>query len=123
CFISLAATILVYSGAYEGLHVLMHRPMIGWIERSRPFRFIEHHHRLHHVHMGKNFNVVLPLADLTLGTLVLRDPSPPRTTSPSAREVARRHSKFGRKMRAQEQLEQREPREQINAQEQIENVA
>ena len=103
--IAFAATMLAYYAAYEGFHYLMHRPAIGWIERSRPFRFIERHHRLHHVHMGKNFNVVLPLADLSLGTLILRDTAPPRTTSPSAREVARRHSRFGRKLREQAAVE------------------
>ena len=30
------------------------------------------HHLLHHRYMGKNFNVVLPLADLCLGTFILR---------------------------------------------------
>jgi hypothetical protein len=111
--ISMTVTLLAYYAAYEGFHYLMHRPAIAWIERSRPFRFIERHHRLHHVHMGKNYNVVFPLADFSLGTLILRDPDPPRTTSPSAREVARRHSRFGRKLREQEaagradQVEQR----------------
>lgn len=103
CF---AATMLVYYAAYEGFHYLMHRPSIAWIERSRPFRFIERHHRLHHVHMGKNFNVVMPLADLLLGTLMLRDPDPPKPTSPAAREVSRRHSKFGKKLRERETARQ-----------------
>jgi hypothetical protein len=112
CLITIGATILVYYSAYEGFHYLMHRPAIGWIERSRPFRFLERHHRLHHVHMGKNFNVVFPLADLSLGTLILRDNAPPTRTSPAAREVARRHSRFGRRLREQEaadQLEGAEP--------------
>ena len=99
CLITMVLTISLYYAAYEGFHYLMHRPKIGWIERSRPFRFIERHHRIHHSEMGKNFNVVLPLADLVLGTLLLRDPSAPRTTSPQARAIARRHSRFGRKLR------------------------
>src|SRR2546425_11970980 len=97
--VTIAATIFVYHAAYEGFHYLMHRPSIGWIERSRPFRFLERHHRLHHTHMGKNFNVVCPLADLSLGTLVLRDSAPPRRTSPAARAIAQRHSRFGRRLR------------------------
>ena len=105
CLIAIAATIGIYYCAYEGFHYLMHRPTIGWIERSRPFRFLERHHRLHHIHMGKNFNVVCPLADLSLGTLVLRDSAEPQQTSPAARNVARRHSRFGRKLR--EQAEER----------------
>jgi hypothetical protein len=49
--------------------------------------------------MGKNFNVVLPLADLLLGTMVLNDPQPARVTEPAARQVARRHSEWGRRLR------------------------
>ena len=109
CVIAIAATIATYYAAYEGFHYLMHRPSIGWIERSRSFRFLERHHRLHHVHMGKNFNVVLPLADFSLGTLILRDADPPRTTSPAAREVARRHSRFGRKLREEAREDSESP--------------
>jgi hypothetical protein len=99
CLATVVVTFGLYYAAYEGFHYLMHRPAIAWIERSRAFRFIERHHRIHHAEMGKNFNVVLPLADLVLGTLLLRDPSAPRTTSPGARAIARRHSRFGRKLR------------------------
>ena len=95
----IGAVILLYYYAYEGFHYLMHKPTLPWIERSRFFRFIERHHRLHHVYMGKNFNVVLPLADLCLGTLVLTDPHPPRVTEPAARAVARRHSQWGKRLR------------------------
>ncbi len=96
------ASMFSYYLAYEGFHYLMHKPSIGWIERSAPFRFIENHHRIHHAHMGRNFNVVLPLADLCLGTLMLRDPLRPRRTEPSARQIARRHSKFGQRLRGED---------------------
>jgi len=96
---TVGATILVYYIAYEGLHHLMHKPAIPWIERARFFQFIKNHHRLHHVYMGKNFNVVLPLADLFMGTLVLNDPQPSRPTEPAARQVARRHSAWGKRLR------------------------
>jgi hypothetical protein len=102
CFIAAAVTLTLYYAAYEGFHYLMHRPKFPWIERSAPFRFLERHHRIHHVYMGKNFNVVCPLADLMLGTFMLRDPAAPQITSPSARAIARRHSRFGRKMRDNE---------------------
>ena len=42
------------------------------------------------------------LADLCLGTLVLRDPHPPRMTEPAARQVARRHSQWGKQLRAED---------------------
>lgn len=93
---------VLYYLAYEGFHYLMHKPTFPWIENSVFFRFIKHHHRLHHVHMGKNFNVVLPLADALLGTLMIRDPHPPRPTGPEAKRVARRHSLYGRKMREED---------------------
>jgi len=94
-------TMTLYYFAYEGFHFLMHKPSIAWIERSRVFRFLEKHHRIHHAHMGRNFNVVLPLADLFLGTLMLRDPLAPRRTEPAARQIARRHSRFGKKLAAE----------------------
>jgi sterol desaturase/sphingolipid hydroxylase (fatty acid hydroxylase superfamily) len=70
--------------------------MFPFIERSRPFQFIKRHHRIHHVHMNRNLNVLLPLADLVLGTLVTRAPAP-LATPESARQIARRHSRYGRK--------------------------
>ena len=42
-------------------------------DQDRVFFFrLNGHHLLHHRYMRKNFNVVLPLADLCLGTLLLR---------------------------------------------------
>jgi hypothetical protein len=98
---AMAGIMMLYYFAYEGFHYLMHKPSIGWIERTRMFRFLKQHHQLHHIYMGKNFNVVLPLADLWLGTLVLADPHPPKPTEPAARQVARRHSQWGRRLRAE----------------------
>jgi hypothetical protein len=105
--LTIGLTIFAYYLAYEGFHLLMHKPRIGWLERTAPFRFLERHHRLHHVRMGTNFNVVLPLADLTLGTLLLRDPKPARLTGPGPRIVARRHTRFGRSLREREAREER----------------
>jgi sterol desaturase/sphingolipid hydroxylase (fatty acid hydroxylase superfamily) len=50
----------------------MHLPRRRHIERSGLFFRLNGHHLLHHRSMHKNFNVVLPLADLLLGTLLLR---------------------------------------------------
>lgn len=95
-----AGTTLYYVG-YEGLHYLMHKPMIPFIERTGAFRFLERHHRIHHVRMNRNLNVLLPLADLVLGTLVTElEPHP--VTPDSARQLARRHSRFGRRSTANE---------------------
>jgi len=61
-----------YYGSYEYLHWCMHLPRRRNIERSGIYFRLNGHHLLHHRYMHKNFNVVLPLADLCLGTLLLR---------------------------------------------------
>ncbi|MBK9138679.1 MAG: sterol desaturase family protein [Verrucomicrobia bacterium] len=62
----------LYYGAYEYLHWCMHLPRRRVVERSGIFFRLNGHHLLHHRYMHKNFNVVLPLADLLLGTLLPR---------------------------------------------------
>jgi hypothetical protein len=61
-----------YYAAYEYLHWCMHLPRKRYVERSGIFFRLNGHHLLHHRYLGRNFNVVLPLADLCLGTLLLR---------------------------------------------------
>jgi hypothetical protein len=63
-----------YYATYEYIHWCMHLPKKRDLERSGIFFRLNGHHLLHHRYMGKNFNVVLPLADLFLGTLLLRSP-------------------------------------------------
>lgn len=63
-----------YYGAYEYIHWCMHLPRKRTVERAGVFFRLNGHHLLHHRYMRKNFNVVLPLADLFLGTLLLRSP-------------------------------------------------
>lgn len=62
----------VYYCAYEYLHWCMHLPKKRIVERSGIFFRLNGHHLLHHRYMNRNFNVVLPLADLLLGTLLVR---------------------------------------------------
>jgi hypothetical protein len=61
-----------YYGAYEYMHWCMHLPKKRDIERSGIYFRLNGHHLLHHRYMHKNFNVVCPLADLCLDTLLLR---------------------------------------------------
>jgi hypothetical protein len=61
-----------YYAAYEYMHWCMHLPRRRHVERSGIFFRLNGHHLLHHRYMNRNFNVVLPLADLFLGTLLLR---------------------------------------------------
>ena len=70
CGAAVACTL--YFTAYEYLHWCMHLPKKRHVERSGIFFRLNGHHLLHHRYMGKNFNVVLPLADLCLRTLLLR---------------------------------------------------
>ena len=68
-----------YYATYEYTHWCMHLPRpekLRLIERSWLFYRINGHHLLHHRYMHKNFNVVLPLADFCLGTLLLRSKIP-----------------------------------------------
>jgi hypothetical protein len=57
-----------YVMLFEYLHTIMHVPANRWVERRAFFIYLKEHHRLHHHRYGKNLNVVLPLADLLLGT-------------------------------------------------------
>lgn len=61
-----------YYATYEYLHWCMHKPQRRLVERSGIFFVLNGHHLLHHRYMHKNFNVVLPLADLCLNTLLVR---------------------------------------------------
>ncbi|MGD0744781.1 MAG: sterol desaturase family protein [Verrucomicrobiota bacterium] len=63
-----------YYAAYEYMHWCMHLPKKRQVERSGIFFRLNGHHLLHHRYMKRNFNVVLPLADVFLGTLLLRAP-------------------------------------------------
>lgn len=77
-----------YYGAYEYIHWCMHLPKSRTIERSGVFFRLNGHHLLHHRYMHKNFNVVLPLADFFLGTLLLRSPIAfPQARGPAVPDV------------------------------------
>jgi hypothetical protein len=67
-----ALVCIAYYSVYEYLHWCMHLPRQRHLERSGIFFRLNGHHLLHHRYMHKNFNVVLPLADLCFGTLLLR---------------------------------------------------
>jgi hypothetical protein len=66
------AAFSTYYVVYEYIHWCMHLPKKRRIEKPWLFQRLNGHHLLHHRYMHKNFNVVLPLADLCLGTLMLR---------------------------------------------------
>ena len=57
-----------YYCAYEYLHWCMHVPRGRWFQRTRVFRWIDRHHRIHHLEPMRNLNVVLPIADFLMRT-------------------------------------------------------
>ncbi len=89
-----AIIILLYYGAYESTHWVMHKPVVLWIEGTpwyqmmfKPlasriektdwFKRINARHLLHHYDMrGRNFNVVLPIADWICRTRITRAETP-----------------------------------------------
>src|SRR5262249_52339044 len=75
-----AAGLVLYYALYEYLHWCMHIPQNRRLEDTEAFRFLKAHHYLHHRYAFRNLNVVMPLADWLLGTLVL--PSPTDLTAP-----------------------------------------
>lgn len=64
----LAAT-LAYLQAFNSLHLAFHVPANSWLQRRRWFLWLKKHHRIHHRRHDRNLNVVVPLADLMLGTM------------------------------------------------------
>jgi len=63
---------MCYYGVYETIHWFMHLPKQRRLEYNWIYRKLNGHHLLHHRYMNKNFNVVLPVADLLFGTLMWR---------------------------------------------------
>jgi hypothetical protein len=77
-----------YYGVYEYIHWCMHLPKARRVEKPWLFRRLNGHHLLHHRYMHKNFNVVLPLADWCLGTLMTRAKTAfAQATGPSVPDV------------------------------------
>jgi hypothetical protein len=70
--IGAAIAIGLYYATYEYLHWCMHLPKERRVEKAGIFYRLNGHHLLHHRYMHRNFNVVFPLADFLLGTLMLR---------------------------------------------------
>jgi hypothetical protein len=86
----------LYYWAYERLHWCMHLPKGRKLELLPPFHWLNGHHLLHHRNPKTNYNVVLPIADLCLGTLSLRSKTSfDQPRGPSVPDVQpRTHKKF-----------------------------
>ena len=69
-------TTVGYYLAYELIHFCDHLPEGHPVTRLPGFRYMRAHHRAHHAPMrmhSMNFNIVFPLTDWLVGTLVPRD--------------------------------------------------
>jgi hypothetical protein len=86
---SLALVLMItgYMFTWNALHVEMHIPSNRWYFRQPFFRFLNRHHYMHHMHPGRNFNVVLPLADYLVGTVV--------QPMPAEREAMKAYGLYG----------------------------
>lgn len=88
-----ATTFVLYYIAYEYIHWCMHLPKARRVEKPWLFRRLNGHHLLHHRYMHKNFNVVFPLADFCLGTLMVRSKIQfAQAMGPSVPNVQPRHA-------------------------------
>ena len=68
------AAMVAYYGMYEYLHWCMHVPGNRWPRTTRIFKWIDRHHRLHHLEPMRNLNVVFPLADFLFRTSLAQAP-------------------------------------------------
>jgi hypothetical protein len=92
------AVTCAYYAAYEYLHWCMHVPKKRSVENSGVFFRLNGHHLLHHRYMNRNFNVVLPAADLLMGTLLLRSKVRfAQATGPSIPDVQPRAASIDRR--------------------------
>ncbi len=79
--VALVSMLLCYMFSWNALHAEMHMPTNGWAFRNPGFRFLNRHHYMHHMHPGRNYNVVFPLPDYLFGSVV----------HPSEREMKAMH--------------------------------
>jgi len=84
-FFGALSSLGLYYSLYEYLHFCMHVPKGRWFEKSAWFDWLDSHHHMHHERQLINLNVVLPLADAVLGTLV---PAKKRMAVPDRRRGA-----------------------------------
>lgn len=68
--IILEIVVCAHHFVWNQIHLEMHKPEHRFFRNWGVYKRLARHHYLHHKHPGKNFNVVLPLADYVLGTSV-----------------------------------------------------
>ncbi len=76
---------------FNSMHHRYHVKGDSWFQRTWFFRFLCEHHRIHHAYKNRNLNVAtFPLADLCLGTLLLKEPASTESSPGSDHPVPER---------------------------------
>ena len=65
----------VHNRIWTAVHIEMHVNEGHFIRRTPFFAYWEHYHFLHHLYPNKNYNALLPLWDLILGTSAKSSPA------------------------------------------------
>jgi hypothetical protein len=88
---SVTLTAIVLLVMFIRVHDAMHYPGLSpLLERMAFFRWLDHHHYIHHIDTGANTNFLLPLGDVLLGTWRRELTEPERRRWPSYEEARRR---------------------------------
>ena len=67
--------ILVHHLIWNAIHTEMHNPRQRFFANWGVYKFLARYHLMHHRYPGKNYNVVVPLADFVFGTYIRQSPS------------------------------------------------
>ncbi len=86
---------LVVSYLLIRVHDVIHYPANRLMERQAWFQFLDRHHYIHHIDTRANLNFLLPLCDLSFGTLRLELSPKERRRWPSFEEAKRLESTVG----------------------------
>jgi sterol desaturase/sphingolipid hydroxylase (fatty acid hydroxylase superfamily) len=79
------------------VHDAIHFPGVSHLEKFRWFRFLDHHHYIHHIDNRANTNFLLPLGDFLMGTLRLELDAHEKAQWPSYEEARKLPAKAQRK--------------------------
>lgn len=79
------------------VHDAIHFPGVSHLEKFRWFRFLDHHHYIHHIDNRANTNFLLPLGDFLMGTLRLELDAREKAQWPSYEEARKLPAKAQRK--------------------------
>ena len=75
--LAFSSVLFLHHYIWNQLHVEMHKPQGRWFSKLNVYKYLCRHHYLHHKHVNRNFNGMLPLFDWILGT----------THTPSSQEL------------------------------------